>query len=881
MQLTEHAYHRLASSSQEQILWIQVITEMTPEESLGLFPKKSPRLATPRAAELAQSMRTLRGELSQGGITLQDIAQQRPEDPRWKALLSLETRYLHAVSQQGITDRMIAQLHGATHPTLPRGVKRLVIAGVPDLPRVYDEMIPKISAQGAEVDLLVFNPASQGNEFFDALGRPSAAWGKIAIPIARSRIHLSLDHAEEGKKAAHLARASGGRGECSAIAITSTELILPIQDALKNLAITFFNPAGTSLDLLPLGRLLKGFSDLLRENDFPSALQLLRHADLHQWLNLHPHHDFQALDHLQGLLIPSSLDDLLTRWPTGDTAGFPIPGNLKKSLQIFQKTLLEMKQGWGSAPLLQLLRTITASTDLGRLLGGRESAEHIQAWIFGTESLMASIRSEDLLILLLSHLQSGVCTGEKKTTAIELLGWLELLWEDAPHLIVTGMNDGRVPEIRSQNSFLNEPIRRFWNLPSDLTRLHRDSYLLLSLIASRPESEGRRVDFLLAQQDDEGATLKPSRLLLKCAEEKELPRLVSELSQELPPRPSEKWHSTWALRPERKSPPASLSPSSLKDYLACPTRFYLKHVLKLRTKEFGMEEVDPATFGNLIHSTLREFGNNPTLKNLCGQEEIQKNLFRLWKNLWHTHYGADLAFSLLYQREVGIRRLKEAARVQAQSRAEGWEIVACERRFQDFPIGKMKLQGQIDRIDRRVTASGTEWRIIDYKSSESAKKPNAEHYRSLGIKDDPIKLGAYECFEHHSKPNRWIDLQLPIYRMVLLSEIALGNSSYLGLGAITSGSVEAGYFVLPSKVSDTEFLPFLSLEDHEQSARSCLEGILSAIQRGIFWPPRQPKYDDFQRLFFDHLESSALSGQQTCDPINLYSAKQEERETQA
>ncbi len=881
MQLTESACRTMASSSLEQILWIQIIEGMTAEESRMFFPRKSPHLDPPSAAKLAQSIRALRGELSQGGLTLHDIGQQRSGDPRWKALVSLESRYLHAISQEGVTDRVIAQLDGAAHPTLPRGVKRLVIAGVPDLPRNSEKKLPKITHQGKALELLIFDPSGQGMDFFDALGRPSEAWGNIPIPIVRSRIHLSLDHAEEAEKAAHLARASGGRGESAAIAITSSDLISPIQEALENLEITPFNPAGTSLDLLPLGRLLKGFSDLLRENDFRSALQLLRHADLKHWLDLDPLRDFQTLDNLQQLLIPSSLDDLLIRWPTGDVASFPIPENLQKSLQILQKTILELKEGWGHAPLLQVLRKITASIDFGSLLGARESAERIQEWISGSESLMASIRSEDLLTLLLSHLQSGVCTEAKKTGAIELLGWLELLWDDAPHLIVTGMNDGRVPEIRPKDSFLNETIRHFWNLPSDSTRLHRDSYLLLSLIASRPESQGKRVDFLLAQRDDEGSALKPSRLLLKCAEDAELPMLVNELFRELPPRSSEKWQSSWALRPERKNLSGSLSPSALKDYLACPTRFYLKHVLKLRKKEFGVEEADPATFGNLIHSTLREFGSNPTLKNLCEPEQIQEALTRIWKNLWEKHYGKDPVFPLLYQREVGIRRLKGAAQAQAQARAEGWEIVACERRFQNFPITNMKLQGQIDRIDRRVTASGTEWRIIDYKSSESAKKPNAEHYRTLGTRDDPTKLGAYECFEHNTKLTRWIDLQLPIYRMVLLSEIAAGYSHYLGLNAMTPGSVETGYLVLPSKVSDTEFLPFLSMEDYEESARFCLEGVLSAIQRGIFWPPRQPQYDDFEGLFFDHLESPAIAGQQTCDPIHLHSAQQEQREIQA
>jgi ATP-dependent helicase/nuclease subunit B len=485
------------------------------------------------------------------------------------------------------------------------------------------------------------------------------------------------------------------------------------------------------------------------------------------------------------------------------------------------------------------------------------------------------MRSSDLLTLLISNLQSGIYTGEKKPEAVELPGWLELLWEDAPHLIVAGMNDGFVPEVRQEDPFLHDKLRVAWGLASDASRLRRDSYLLLSMMAARADSRGR-IDLLLARQDDEGSVLKPSRLLLRCADDADLPALVQELFRELPPRPNEKWRSAWALKPDHRTSPHTLSASALKDYLDCPTRFYLKHILKLKSEVFGAEEADSATFGTLLHTTLRDFGNDPKLRDLREEKLIEGALVHLWKQLFDKRYGNHPSFPLIYQREAAIRRLKGVACAQARLREEGWEIVACERVFDAFPVSGMRLRGQIDRIDRRITPTGIEWRIIDYKSSETKKDPAKEHHRPLSKKDHSELLAPYECFEQNEKIHRWIDLQLPLYRMVLLSEITSGHSTYLQLDQIMTGSVEVGYFIIPAKVNETGFLSFVEVEQDEESALACLQGVLRAINQGVFWPPRRAKYDNFEGLLFNHLEADSASGQQTLDPANLIPHSAEE-----
>jgi ATP-dependent helicase/nuclease subunit B len=439
------------------------------------------------------------------------------------------------------------------------------------------------------------------------------------------------------------------------------------------------------------------------------------------------------------------------------------------------------------------------------------------------------------------------------------------------------MNDGLLPETRQEDPFLPERIRLEWGLPSEKSRLCRDSYLLLCLSATRRHDNKGRLDLLLAQSDGEGTLLKPSRLLMRCADDAELPGLVSELFRELPARPVEPWKAAWALTPERKKASGILSASAIRDYLACPTRFYLKHVLKVRKESYGAVEADAATFGKLLHDTLRDFGNDPKLKSLSNPDKIAEALVHRWKELFHARYGSTLSFPLIYQREAGIRRLRAVASIQASLRSEGWEIIVCEQSFKDFTFpgipSDMQLNGQIDRIDRRMTPSGVQWRIIDYKSSEKDKDPQKQHYRPIGKSERTIDFPACEILELNNKTSRWIDLQLPLYRMVLLSEMTLGEPKCLGLGDLMRGEVEAGYLVIPAKISDTSFTPFEGIAELEQSARECLQGVLEAIREGVFWPPRNPQYDDYQGLFFDRLNATPQSGQQTLDPVHLVAGR--------
>ncbi len=79
----------------------------------------------------------------------------------------------------------------------------------------------------------------------------------------------------------------------------------------------------------------------------------------------------------------------------------------------------------------------------------------------------------------------------------------------------------------------------------------------------------------------------------------------------------------------------------------------------------------------------------------------------------------------------------------------------------------LHIRGKVDRIDRNERDG--RWLIIDYKTGERGKRPEAAHQDG----------------------ERWIDLQLPLYHHLLQPQ------------GIT-GHVELAYFNLPNDPEDTE-----------------------------------------------------------------------------
>ena len=231
----------------------------------------------------------------------------------------------------------------------------------------------------------------------------------------------------------------------------------------------------------------------------------------------------------------------------------------------------------------------------------------------------------------------GRTTEEKPDQAVELQGWLELLFEDAPHLVVAGLNDGCVPEAIAGDAFLPEALREKLGLKTNGARLARDAYVLAALDACR--RAGGRLDLLFGKVSAVGDPLRPSRLLLQCAEA-DLPGRVKFLFREIGAgRPGPAWTRAWRLQPPTAAPLTQVGVTAFRDYLHCPFRFYLRHALRLSAPDLHKAELDASDFGTLCHSALEAMAREPALRDSVDPAPLRAYLHQVLERDVRARYG--------------------------------------------------------------------------------------------------------------------------------------------------------------------------------------------------------------------------------------------------
>jgi hypothetical protein len=195
-------------------------------------------------------------------------------------------------------------------------------------------------------------------------------------------------------------------------------------------------------------------------------------------------------------------------------------------------------------------------------------------------------------------------------------------------------------------------------------------------------------------------------------------------------------------------------------------------------------------------------------------------------------YGSSPLPALRLQIAHIEQRLRSFAAFQAKSAREGWRVLHCEVAFKnevalDVPgQDPMPLRGQIDRID--VHEREGRWRVIDYKSSESAKSPMKAHHDR---KKPPDALDDLE----------WIDLQLPLYHFLVTR----------GPLKLPADRIELGYVVLPKQTGGVQWLIAEWSPEHLQHGIETAREVVRKIREGAFSELGEdidPAFDAFARI---------------------------------
>jgi len=817
--------------------WITVLSRIDPSRYAAVFPVEpvaSPGWRLGMARRFAQ----LQSELGEEGLGFAEVAESAAasgfEVERWRQLAQLEQAFQRALQASGLEHPVAARRAAAEAYAPPPSLRRIILAATPD-----PQPLPLRALARAEhripVEVWIYG---DDPSLFDAWGRPRTdTWTARPLDLEgwSCRLHCLADPESTAEEIHRLVGAA--EPESVLLGLADPSLNPVVAECLAKASVASYDPEGEALALGGPARLAEILIDLAEDAPATVVRSLLQHPDTAAWLRLEssPQALLRRFDRVFQDHLCADLDAF--RRVTGDS-------DLRSALD----RLAELRAGLAGNTrlghaLAATLRSIYADKQV-------EAAQ--RPWIERAKALRRCLDEAASMAdkfpeldpaasrSLLRHLiQRAKVHADRPREAHDLLGWLELLWNDAPHALIAGLNEGLVPESVVGDAFLPETLREALGLRTNARRFARDAYLLEALCRRRA-ADGR-IDLLVPQAAADGSPLKPSRLLFQGAEASLLPRVRALFREPETTRPAIPHLRPWRLRPPEGLPfPEHLSVSQLKSYLDCPFRFFLRHILKMRPLDVESRELTPAAFGNLFHDSAAELAGL-RLDGALDAATLAARLSAQADRLIGQRYGGRLSFALRLQREALMARIEAFAQRQVEDIALNGcsEILDTEREF-TIEIEGVEIRGRIDRIDRR----DGRLELIDYKTADQPADPAKAHLAVVARKAPPAHLPEEAFFEHEGKPYRWIDLQLPLY--VLATREA--GEARPGLA----------YVNLPKTLEHSGFARWEDFsESHLDGARACAAALVRQIKAGAFWPPlERPKYDDFAPLFPDGLENS-------------------------
>ncbi len=833
----------------QQFAWVKALRTL-PNHQRSRLMRRLPDALLLGWLAFASMLSDLHRELVANKLSIADVLEQiaQQEEPhelaRWELLKTVEDAYLKILDDLGLWDRQTARFVAIQQEEFTTNAP-IILAGILDLNEAHRAILSQVADQ---VTTLIAAPKSR-TDWFDEFGDLlTPRWQKAVIDGIFEKTHV-VDGPDDQALAVCLAMQEWNRAypaDDITVGVPDRRIAPAIEQRLGECGVAVHNGLGQPLRNMGPARMLSAAADLLESFWFRDFANLARHPQVELWLEHQgvPAQWLLDLDRYCSTHFPAQLGDAnpanrSKAWPTrrypqalGDAihAVDQLLKPLRRRAQSITKWVKPMRE-----ILLAIynIRPLVRSDEQDRKT--LTTCEIIQDVLATIEDLPASLAPDvegaEALRLVLREVEGQLVINPPSDNQVSLAGWLELPWDDAPALILTGMNEGVVPNSQSADAFLPNSLRRQMNLDDNDRRLARDAYALSLIAASR-----RELRLILGRRTVENDPLTPSRLLFAC-ENQELPVRV----QTLFAAPKSLTHrvriveglipgGNRAMFPIPKPEPlpepvTSMRVTEFSAFLDCPYRYYLAYQLRLQSPQPSAEELPPNAFGDVIHDVLEEFGQNPDMNRKTDPNLLFDYLSDTLNKQTLNKFGRQPLPAVRIQIELARLRLQGFAHWQAGWAKQGWEIqfaeVAVEGESAHLIVDEepMYLRGRLDRIDVREHKGRLEISILDYKTSDSGDPPEKKHRDSQG---------------------NWTDLQLPLYRHLVRAVKGLPDSDELHLG----------YIVLPKRTADIGERLADWTEDDLMEADEVAEEVVRCVRREAFSEPNpNPKYQgDFSAI---------------------------------
>lgn len=815
----------VAGDWMERLAWMELLESIDDWVGLqDLFPE-APEITAEWSSGLAADLTSLRRSLQENGLTLAAAARMLSktiESGRWEVLARLEKGMERALGEWGLQSRSRVLAEGLR---LPEGIGELVLAGITDAPPLLEKAL---LAWNHPVTALIPAPADEADGF-SPIGKPLLEyWSQRPMPWPDGEwgaVHLVADPRQEAAEALRVVAEYKLPSNEVALGSADRETGDELAQVFTRAGWPAFHPA-TQPVVSGLARWLRTWNAWLADPTLATLADLLAMPETSNLIDGSRSVKAELLARLRNDWMVIRSDDLRQRISTVRFRSDTQRENAHEVLHVAD-ALEKRRNRFNKGDFIE------AMTELLDLMPAEESAA-FSDWLDAAAPVMRQVRRDAVfwLSLMLDDIPSP-SPQPPDGRVLDVQGWLELLYEPGMHLVLCGMNEGKVPARKTGDPFLGESARGMLGLTRDAERAAREAFLYQAMLEAR-RNRGR-VDVFCAKSGSAGESLQPSRLLLAAGRD-ELPQRVAFLFRGVePPEAGMRWQSDWKWQPRAAESPHNLSVTSFSTWLACPFRFYLKHALRMQSTEPGRTEWNARDFGSVAHEILERWGRDPASHDPTDPSALHDCLSALLDEVVGEWFGSHAPLAVRLQTESLRQRMLWFARQQAKIHSDGWETIAVETKF-ELQIGPSLIRGTYDRLDRHPETGAL--RVIDYKTGKVGNVEKAHRSKIVSSTTLPAHLPDDSPVIHDADgmAHRWTNLQLPLYAQALKESHGLiPTPCYFHLGATEAN------------VSLEEWSGFG--ERDLAAAAVCAEWITGQIAAGVFWPPAEkPGYDDFEEL---------------------------------
>lgn len=397
----------------------------------------------------------------------------------------------------------------------------------------------------------------------------------------------------------------------------------------------------------------------------------------------------------------------------------------------------------------------------------------------------------------------------------QIMGMLETRALDFENVILLSANEGILPRMKHENSYIPFDLKVAYKLPT-----HREKEAIFANHFYHLIQRASNVWITYNTEGDDFGGGERSRYLLQLEQELAKQNQCAKVGHQLLNLPINESHVSEFKLPNKTEVKKRIiewmangvSPSALNTYSVCSLDFYYKYIIGLRDQDEIEESVEAASLGTFIHNTLEKL-YKPIIGKKLLRQDVEKMKVEaptiLKKEFNKTFSDEDLEKGKnLLGYKVSERFITRFLNMEIEQLKLGnsIEIVALEEALEhqskthgmNTPV---VLTGKADRIDKYNGAL----RVIDYKTGK--------------VESSEVSVSTID--EIGSNPKKGKALQVLLYALLYLRKYP--ETPHVQSGIVSFRSLSKG--IMLAKINNEKNIDMALSHEIESRIVSLLEEI--------------------------------------------------------